>query len=37
MFCAMPDNLDTEKTHSSLWQTKKLKYILTNFCESLGE
>jgi len=34
----MSDNLDTEKkSHSYLWQTKKLKYTLTNFCSSLGE
>jgi len=32
---AMPDNLDKKK-HSNPWQTQKLKYTLTNFCESLG-
>jgi len=37
MICAMPSNLDTEKTHSCPWQTKKLKYTVTNFCESLGK
>jgi len=26
-----------KKTHSHPWQTQKLKYILTNFCESLGK
>jgi len=33
----MPDNLDTKKTHSHPWQTQKLNYTLTNFCESLGK
>jgi len=39
-YCAMPDNLDTKKTkhiHSYPWQTQKLKYTVTNFCESLGK
>jgi len=40
MFCTIPDNLDTatnaeKKSHSYLWPTKKLKYILTNLCSSL--
>jgi len=26
-----------KKTHSHPWQTQKLKYTLTNFCESLGK
>jgi len=36
-YCAMPDNLDTKKTYSYPWQTQKLKYTLTNVCESLGK
>ena len=39
-YCAMPDNLNNEKTkriHSHPWQTQKLNYTLTNFCESLGK
>jgi len=26
-----------KKTHSHPWQAQKLKYTLTNFCESLGK
>jgi len=33
----MPDNSDKKKTHSHPWQAQKLKYTLTNFCESLGK
>ena len=36
-YCGKPDNFDTKKTHSHPWQTHKLKYTLTNFCESLGK
>jgi len=36
-YCGMTDNLDTKKTHSHPWQTQKLKYTLTNFCESFGK
>jgi len=36
-YCAMPDNLDTKKTHSYPQQTQKHKYTLTNICESLGK
>jgi len=33
----MPDNLDTKKNSFSSMATQKLKYTLTNFCESLGK